>query len=1019
MRLDRSELSKAVQTALSLGAVAAVGVAGTAFAQNATTTTQSNQQQPQTLQTIVVTGSHIRRVDLETSNPVVAVTAQQIQQTGKLTLGDVVQNLPVVTGGLVNPSVNNGGGTGQTIVGLRGLGPSRTLVLVDGQRIINNDLNSIPAAAVERIEVLTDGASAVYGSDAIGGVINIILKSNYQGAQFQLNYGISDHDDGERKGANFMFGQTSDKGSILAGIDYNKQDGILQARRKFSENAVSLTATNTYGGSGTAPAGLTYLAVPGSGITSFIGGSSYALRNRVFAPNPMGCSSLSLNSGTFSSGADPATSGGIAANYHCFGTDPATGESDRYNYASVNYLLSPQERTTAFFKGVYHLSDNIDYYATMYHAKTSSAAQFAPAVLGAGPIFDTGFKISPDNYYNPFGIPFDLTQAGTGIWTGRMVPAGPRNFAGQFSTDQLMTGVRGNFDILDRNWTWDVGYSYGHISSISTTRGLPDVAKLSEGAGPSFLNGDGVVQCGTATNPIPLSECTPWDPFNLNSPSAKEAIAAASSPALTDTYSIERIYHADVSGGLFDLPAGTVQLAAGASYRKEYTNNVVAADLLLNPASGNCNLGSACSAHLQGGYTVKEAYAEVFFPILKDLPFVRSLNVTLGDRYSKYSTFGSTNNWKIGVEFRPIDDLLLRGTVSTVFRAPGISDVFAAPTSSAPILTSDPCDHITAPNPACEFVPTDGTFVDTAVASHQQIKAFNSGSQYANFPLGPEQGKSFDFGAVYSPHFVPGLTVQADLWRIYLANVITGVTSQTILNSCFHGLTQFCGLISRSSAPGFEGQINNILQPTANLGRLDVRGVDFAANYKLPAFSFGQFDLGLQATYLGEFKIQTAPGVDGVNQTFNGPGMMGSFGSALGSSCPFSGGGMCFFPRVRAQGTLHWQLGPWDAQWTARYSSPFKVGSANPAEGDTALAGFPVNGPAGPLVLKYGSYTYHNVTVGYNIEPINTRVDVGVDNVFDKQPPFLFANNTLNANTDPSDFDTIGRYYWARLTVKF
>ncbi|MGH8234494.1 MAG: TonB-dependent receptor plug domain-containing protein, partial [Rhodanobacteraceae bacterium] len=159
MRLDRSELSKAVQTALSLGAVAAVGVAGTALAQTTTTTTtqSNNQQTPQTLQTIVVTGSHIRRVDLETSNPVVAITSQQIQATGKLTLGDVVQQLPVISGGVQNPSINNGGGSGSTLVGLRGLGASRTLILVDGQRIINKDLNSIPAAAVERIEVLTDG----------------------------------------------------------------------------------------------------------------------------------------------------------------------------------------------------------------------------------------------------------------------------------------------------------------------------------------------------------------------------------------------------------------------------------------------------------------------------------------------------------------------------------------------------------------------------------------------------------------------------------------------------------------------------------------------------------------------------------------------------------------------------------------------------------------------------------------------------------------------------------------------
>jgi outer membrane receptor protein involved in Fe transport len=334
MRLDRSELSKAVQTALSLGAVAAVGVAGTAFAQNAAPS-QNDQKQPQTLQTIVVTGSHIRRVDLETSNPVVAVTAQQIAQTGKLTLGDVVQQLPVITGGVENPRVNNGGGSGQTLVGLRGLGASRTLVLVDGQRVISSDLNSIPAAAVERIEVLTDGASSVYGSDAIGGVINIILKTNYQGAQFQLNYGISDHDDGERKGASFVFGQTSDKGSIMMGVDYSKFDSILQSARKFSKDALSLTATNTDGSS---------VAVPGSGTIALVGGSSYAARTRVGVPdavNPTGAGcTLSLNPSAWTN-----TDARVSPNdYHCFGSQPG----DKYNYASVNFLLTPQERTNFF-----------------------------------------------------------------------------------------------------------------------------------------------------------------------------------------------------------------------------------------------------------------------------------------------------------------------------------------------------------------------------------------------------------------------------------------------------------------------------------------------------------------------------------------------------------------------------------------------------------------------------------------------------------------------------------------------
>jgi len=1005
MRLDRSELSKAVQTALSMGAVAAVGVAGTAMAQN-TAAPQNDQQQPQTLQTIVVTGSHIRRVDLETSNPVVAITSQQIQQTGKLTLGDVVQSLPVITGGIENPRVNNGGGSGATNVGLRGLGAQRTLILIDGARLVGlggiADLNVIPAAAVERIEVLTDGASAVYGSDAIGGVINIILKSNYQGAQFQMNYGISDLSDGARKGASFVFGQTSDKGSILAGVSYNKFDGVLQSARDWSKNAVSLTATNTTGSG---------LAVPGSGITAVVGGSSFAARDFIAVTPALaaqfGCSSgtlLSLNESAFTNSDAKTTS----SDYHCF------GNSDKYTYASVNLLMTPQERTNGFFKGTYHLSDNVDFYGTVIHNKTSSGFQLAPAVFGTATV--SGLLISKDSYYNPFGVDFSGTSGA--LYRSRLFPSGNRAAQVGTSTDFVNFGFRGHTNVMDRDWTWDVGYNYVHISQVNALLGLPNQSAIVPGLGPSFLNSDGVVQCGTAADPISLNDCTPWNAFNLNSPSAQQVLKSAASPALTNLYQVLRTEHADVSGGLFDLPGGTMQLAAGVSYTKRYRNNTVDPVLILNPATGTCVLGSQCSAHLQGGYTTKEAYAELYVPILKDLPFVNGLNVTLGDRYSKYSTFGSTNNWKIGLEYRPIEDLLLRGTISTIFRAPSISEVFNPPVSSAPLLTTDPCDHITTANPACVGVPLDGTFTDQFVALHQQISALTSGSAYAGFPLGPETGKSFDVGAVYSPHFVPGLSLSADLWRIYLNDTITGVGAQTVLNLCFAGITTYCPLITRVQSGPNAGQPNLILQPTANLGRIDVKGLDVSAQYKLPSFAFGQFTVGVNGTYMSEFKIQTAPGQPG-NQVLNAVGMMGSTGSPLQSSCPFSAGAICFFPRVRGQGTLGWQLGPWDAQWTMQYIGSFKVGSEDISQGATAVGNFAPNGPAGPYVIHYGASVYNNLTAGYNIEPINTRVEVGVDNVFDKQPPMLYANNSQNANTDPNDFDTLGRYYWARLTVKF
>jgi outer membrane receptor protein involved in Fe transport len=983
MKLGVKKLSSSVRLALSLGAVIAVGASNTAFAQDTgsqsqDTTNQSGQENAKTLQTVVVTGSHIRRVDLETSNPVVTIDAAQIKATGKLTLGDIVQQLPAVTGGNVNPQVNNAGGTGASSIGLRGLGSQRTLVLIDGKRIINGDPNSIPADMIERIEVLTDGASSVYGSDAIGGVVNFILKKDYQGAQFALNYGQSGHADGRSKGYTFTFGQTSDKGSIMGGVDYNKTEAVLAKNRDFSKNAISI-----YGSSQTP-------------IYSYIGGSTFPAYGRIQLPTQYqaqyGCNNVALNPG--------ASGQNIATDYHCF------TNADKYNYATVNLIQTPQERTSLFLKGTYNLGDHVQAYMDAYHNKTSSGFQLAPALLGS--LY--GAVISADSYYNPFGQ--EYSSAGLD-YRARLVSAGNRSANFGTTTDQIHTGFKGDFTLLDHNWNWDVGMGYGHFSQQTITRGLPNQDKINADLGPSFLDpATGKVTCGTVAAPI-TSGCTPFNPFNLFDPNSIAALQAAAVPAISNQFNIERIYSADVNGGLFDLPAGTVQVAAGASYRKEYTRSEIDPLLLIDPATGNCTLGSQCSSPLRGGYNVKEAYAEVFVPVLSDMPFAQALNITIGDRYSRYSTFGSTNNTKFAVEYRPITDLLLRGTVSEVFRAPTIGNVYGAPISDAPKLSSDPCDGITtAGNPACVGVPTDGSFQDQNVAAGQQIKGVSSGSQYAGFPLGPEKGKSFDFGFVYSPSYVQGLSFSADVWRVYLKDTISSIGAQTVLDLCYNGATQYCPLISRfPTGSANPGEIAQILEPTGNLGRTDVSGVDLSGRYSLPEFSFGKFVVGLDATYLSRYDQQTAPGTD-ANSVFHDAGHFMPFGSSQASTCP-SGGGVCLFPRWRGNGFVNWNLSNWSASWRMRYIGAFRNGSLSPSQDTNPVQGLP------GIQFKYGATIYNDVSIGYNYEPLNTRIDLGVNNLFDKQPPILYANNTLNANTDPSTFDLQGRYYWARVTVSF
>lgn len=1005
MKLRHKKLSREVRRAFVLGAAASAGLAGTAVAQTATTAQadQGTPSQTKTLQTIVVTGSHISRAELETSNPVTVVTAEQIAKTGQLTLGSIIKRLPQITGSAHTPNLDFGGNTGATFIGLRGLGANRTLVLIDGQRVQGEtnqnidgavDLDSIPAAAVERIEVLTDGASAIYGSDAIGGVINIILKSQYQGERLSANYGISSHGDGVTKGASFLFGHTFDKGSIVGAVSYNKFQPVAGARRKFSRDMLSLTTTSAGAvkqvqGGATLAGPLLNLAVPPDVAAAF------------------GCDNpdlgLALKNSSWKAENSPTTN----SDYRCF------APTDNYNMNAVLDLVTPQERKNAYIKGTFKLTDHISAFLTAIYDRTQSSANVPPTPYATWSV--PGVAISADSYYNPFGE--DFSTSGSAQYSVMFHPLGIVVDQGTTTVNYIMGGLKGDNTFIGHDWKWDVGFNYSHISLVVQEMNLVNNKKLAEGAGPSFLNADNTVQCGTPDNPISLSDCTPWDPFNTNAPSTLAVLrdpALAGLTARNNVFSLARLYYADASGGILDLPAGTAELAAGISYREVYQGGQNDAGLLIDPDTGTCMIGSSCTGPaVHGGFNVKEAYGELFVPLLKDAPLVHSLNITLGDRYSKYSDFGSTNNWKIGLEYRPITDLLLRGTVSTVFRAPTVQDVFGNPFVNGNALNADPCQFMAptpaSPNPnagnaACMGVPAQGTFINDAVRDHTGVNALTSGSKFANFDLKPETGRSYDFGAVYSPSFIPGFSVTVDYWRIYLDNLINASTPETELSLCFLGDSAFCPLIHRVQSGLSAGQIVNILTPVVNLGRLDVKGVDFSLRYQLPETRFGQFGVTVNGTYLTQFKAQTAPG-DPSNVVSNGAGLMAVGGTPIGSACPGEiVNGSCYFPRIRGQAAIDWSLGNWSAQWRTQYLGRFRV-----------------SGTTGDLkgIDRYGATLYHDVTVGYDFSTIKTSVNVGVNNVFDKQPPILFMNRVPQLNVDSNDFDVLGRFYWASVKVSF
>ncbi|MDR3444515.1 MULTISPECIES: TonB-dependent receptor [unclassified Dyella] len=988
MKFGENKLCTSVRLALSLGMLAASAYGTTAFAQDAqsqsNTPAPADQSKSKTLETVTVTGSLIRRVDVETASPVVTIDRAAIQATGKLTLGDLVQQLPAMTGGAVNPQTNNGGGTGGSSINLRGLGSRRTLILIDGQRLLSKDPNAIPADAIERIEVLPTGASATYGSDAIGGVVNFITRKNYQGATFTANVGSSDRNDGDQAGYTFTFGQTSDKGSIMAGLSYNKQDGVEAANRAFSKNALTLSGTQVYvGGSSRTPVG--HIQVPQS---------------------VLGQAGISCASGyvSLSAGGNPTVLS--PANYHCY------GNSDKYNYAAVNLIMTPQERTGGFLNGEYHLGDHVNAYVDAVYEKTSSNFQLAPAVYGAGV---TGATVDPKNGFNVFGGGAGYGTANGYQFGQRLTSAGVREAFNGRTDAQINTGFKGDFTVWDKNWNWDVGYNYGHESVVTTTAGLIDQSQLYTGA--STLGANGVA---SGPNCPSVAACQ-FNPFEPNSSAASiAAVKAASVTAPSNSYIIERTWHAGISGELFSLPAGAVQLALGVEDRKDYQHTVPAPQLTIDPTTGSCALGSQCLSAVQGGYTTKDIYTEAFIPVLAGLPGVQSLNLTIGDRYSKIGSFGSTNNFKFALEYKPIDDLLLRGTMEDVFRAPNLTELYVSGTD-APLIHSDPCNGYTgapAGSPlalACKNVLTDGSFQNSLTAAGaSQASTVIQGSRVAGFDVKPEHGKSYDFGLVYSPSYVPGLSTTIDFWRVNLNNTITQVGLQSLLNLCAAGSTIYCQFIQRQGGtnPATAGQLlGSTVEPVGNIGSLNTSGIDWSANYKLPQFSFGQINIGVNATYLKYYDQSTASAAEG-GVTYKDAGHLLAYGSSAAAACP-DNVGVCLFPRWRAQGFVDWQGGGWSAQWRMRYIGRFQNGAPTGSPLDSAP-----NGTSGSI-LKYGATVYNDVSIGYNLAMINTRLDFGVNNLFDKQPPMLYANNTLNANTDPADFDLMGRYYWARVTVKF
>lgn len=973
--INRKKLSTAVHSALVLGSGALMATVAIA------------QETPKTLDTVQVTGSRIKRVDAETASPVFSINKEAIDKTGALTIGDFLQEIPSVSGAATNPAVNNGGGTGEATVSLRGLGDERTLILINGRRIVTNDVNSIPMSMVDTVEVLKDGASAIYGSDAVGGVVNFILKSNFDGLEARVDYGIASRHDGQRQGASITWGSSGDRGNIIISANYNKQEEVRASDREFSYYALSLGSTSS---------------------TQVVqGGSSRAITGRYFlngAATPAnaaliaqyGCTNVTLN---------PVYSGtSQLPDFRCF-----SFARDGFNYQAVGNLeLTPQERTGLFVSGNFDITDNVTAYIDAFANKTRSASQIAPLPFDG---LSDGISLSQYNQYNPFGVEIRDIRL-------RLSRLGNRRYEYVTDVTQINAGLKGAFG--DTSWTWDYNVSYGKIDQKNDNQGYIDYAALALGLGPS-KNGICYTN-GSFTTAIP--GCTPINfvgNFDANTAAGQAQLVALGAISLDVLHrQTEKFkgFQANFAGDLFEMSAGTVQAAAGVEYRNN-SLDFNPFDLAVIDPSANytCGISSElCTTATSGEVTVKEIYGEVLIPI------TRSFTASVGTRWSDYSSFGSTINSKLGLEWRPSEQILFRGTFAQVFRAPTIVDLFGGEFNTSDGFT-DPCNNIGAAgggistNPACNNVrlfntslpfqnnPNLPNYNPRFSQTDSQLNAIKGG----NPNLTAEEGESITIGFVYEPSWLDGFSTTVDFWSVKLDDAIGTYGTQNILDVCYASTaanpSPFCSLFSRRS----NGEIDLIFDKRANKGTIETAGVDLGFRYKMDT-DYGKFRFNVDATYTDKYDVEVILG----GQVLQSQENAGTFLSS-------ANGGEGNYSQWRALANLSWSKDNFDLSWNMRYVDRFTVGSEEIGSfcaNKFGNGGFDNAADRGyACQLKIGAYTYHNLQAGITFEKVKLRL--GVDNVFDKQPPLIYQNNSLNGNTDERTFDTVGSYYWTSLTVNF
>lgn len=944
------------------------------------------------IQEVIVTGSRIKRPDtFESAVPLAVIDGAALKSSGFTVLGDAMVNLPQ---SLASTNNQSSSGTlfnaGQSRVDLRGLGSARTLVLVNGRRHLTGDfrtsavdLNMIPSTMIDRIDAISGGASAVYGSDAIAGVVNVILKTKMDGFEFDAQGGMTGDSDGEEWKASLGYGLpfADGRGSFLIGAEFGKVEPIMQIDRDWAypgirrntllnpQTVVPASRSNTMP---TATFQLVNTQVPATARSV-----SIALDRSAINVNTEECRTATVR--------------------------PLCQDPWLFYGATYNALQGEFDRQSARAYLDFAITDGVKVFTDVSATRVDALGIFQPAFSNAAGGGTLPGIIRGDNAFlngaSPLAAQLRAQWSAAGLPLTRATTVNVGKFWSEFGNRdtrayrdsyRAVAGLEGGFELFGRDFGWDFSGQYSELEGFTNAYNVPNIQRLLASLDATTVGGQ--IVCTDATQRA--AGCVPWE--LINGPSAA-AVDWSNAIARADGKASQLVFAANMSTQLFTLPAGPLGLAIGAEYREEKS------DQIQDPLSASGALFYNAIGRTRGEFDIKEGYVELVIPVLKDLPAVHSFDIELAGRAGDYSSVGSVEQWRVQATWAPVEDVFFRASQANSVRAPNITELFSPQGRNFTTTANDPCDRAQVAAIAGDAARLATRISNCAAA----IPGYNSATFVSNIGTGrpslallqggnpdlfEETAETLSVGVVLKPRWIENFDFSFDYWKIEVEDAVNLIPINTLLtNLCYDasaapGSNRFCSLILRdttgATTGGLVGGISEVILTNQNVQAIETSGVDASVQYRVDFGDVGLAQIRVDGTKVIRWDLRGIPG-----------GPVTHFAGVLTGP----------YPEYKINAALGWSRDRLALQWQTRFQDSYKVSEVDPVTSRTPF--------------YTGNYWEHDVRATFQWND-SLSFRVGIINATDEHPP-LVPEAGAGTSATASTYDNRGRWFYLGASYSF